>query len=83
MVYTIEAGHIGEEGLSCADVGGCLLSSDVLLPSLKGHTIASLVVSVNRSPDDPSWDLSDVLQLGCEEPGVGASESHRNAESLG
>lgn len=38
VVHSIHAGNVGKEGLGCADVGGGLVSPDVLLPGLHCHS---------------------------------------------
>lgn len=73
---------VGQEGLSSADIGCRLLSSNVLLSGLKCHSVGKFVISVNRSSNDPSRHFPDILLSGREKSRVRTTESHRHTEPL-
>jgi len=57
----VEGSHIGEQGLSSANVARGLISSDVLLSSLHGHSESLISVHVLGDTHNTSWHLSLVL----------------------
>ena len=82
MIDCIHRSHVGQEGLSGADVGGGLLAPDVLLPRLQGHADGRVTVAVSRDTHDPPRHDPLVGILHRQEPRVGASIAHRHPEPL-
>ncbi len=83
VVAGVHGGHIGEQGLGGADVGGGLFAADVLLAGLQGHAQGGVAVAVLTDPDDATGDEPLVSFLHGEVGGVRPPVSHRYAEALG
>ncbi len=75
--------NVGEEGLGGADVGGGLVSADVLLTGLESETDTGVALGVLGDGDDSAGHLTDVLLLDGHETGGGTSVAHGVTESLG
>lgn len=54
VVGSIESSAVSQESLGSADVGSGLLSSDVLLSGLQGHTDGGLASVINGGTNDTS-----------------------------
>ena len=75
VVGAIQASHIGKQCLGRADVGGGLVSADVLLASLHSHAQSGLTVRILRDANDPARHLTRVCLRGGQETGVGTTET--------
>ena len=74
--------HVCKESLSGADVACSLVSSDVLLTRLHGHTIGNVVVFVLGNTDDSTRHLPLELILAGKVSWVRTTEAHGDTEPL-
>ena len=70
MVHSIHGSYVGQQRLSCADVGGGLVTPDVLLARLHGHAQRWVAISIpadackrQRSDESPLTESKINLQL--------------------
>mmetsp|Transcript_126480 Transcript_126480/g.219148 ORF Transcript_126480/g.219148 Transcript_126480/m.219148 type:complete len:238 (+) Transcript_126480:3168-3881(+) len=83
VVHGVHGGHVGQQGLGGADVGGGLLTLDVLLTGLQGHPQGRIAVHVLGDADDPSGDDSlEAIDAG-EESSMGAAVPKGHTKALG
>lgn len=76
VIDRIEGRHIGQQGLRGADIGGGLVSADVLLAGLHRHTQRRLTARVHRHSDDASRHLTRAMR-GKERKGSGEERRER------
>ena len=82
VVDGIHGCDVGQQCLGSTDVRCCLLSSDVLLSGLQGHSEGELVVSIDRPSNDSSRHFPHILLPSREKSRVRSSEAHGHSESL-
>mmetsp|Transcript_17838 Transcript_17838/g.43649 ORF Transcript_17838/g.43649 Transcript_17838/m.43649 type:complete len:447 (+) Transcript_17838:1870-3210(+) len=82
VVDPVGRGHVGEERLRRADVGGGLVPADVLLAGLHRHPQGRPAARVLRDADHAAGHLPHELLVAREEGGVRPAEPHRDAEAL-
>ena len=83
VVHGIHRGHHGKEHLGRADVGGRLLTADVLLAGLQGQAVGRRAVSVDGDAHEASRERPLEPGAHAHVAGVGAAKAHRNTEALG
>gem|GEM_PF-2606201 len=83
VVDGVEGGDDGQQRLSGADVGGGLLTPDVLLAGLEGQAVGGCTVGVHAHAHDASGQLALEPMGHGHEAGVGAAEEERHAQALG
>mmetsp|Transcript_25785 Transcript_25785/g.74612 ORF Transcript_25785/g.74612 Transcript_25785/m.74612 type:complete len:335 (+) Transcript_25785:2033-3037(+) len=74
--------HIGQECLSGADVGGSLVSSNVLLARLHGHAKTGLAIGVYGNANDATGHLARVGIGRREEASVRTTKAHGHTKAL-
>ena len=74
--------HVCKESLSSANVACSLVSSDVLLSRLHGHTVGNVVVSVLGDTDDSTRHLPFEIIFAGKVSWVRTTEAHGDTESL-
>lgn len=82
VVDGIEGSHVGEEGLGSADVGGGLLTTNVLLTGLEGKTVGRVTLGVLGDTDETTGHSALVLVLAGKEGGVGTTIAEWDTEAL-
>ena len=83
VIHRIHTGHIGQEGLGGADVGGGLLPADVLLAGLQRHAEGRISQTIERHSDDPPRHLAFESFPGGEKCRMGPTVTHRHSQTLG
>ena len=83
VVHGVGGGHVGEQHLGGADVGGGLLTTDVLLAGLQGEAQGGPAFGVHRHPYQATGQGATNPIVHGHEAGVGAAVAHRDPESLG
>jgi hypothetical protein len=83
VVNGVEGSHVGEEGLGSANVGGGLLTTNVLLTGLEGKTVGRVALGVLGDTDETTGHPALVLVLAGKESGVGTTVAEWDTEALG
>ncbi len=81
VVDSVHGRHVGEQSLSCANVGGGLFTTNVLLTRLEGETVGGLSTSILAETNETTRDLALDRVADGKEGGVGTTESGGYTES--
>jgi hypothetical protein len=82
VIHGVHRGHVGQQGLGRADVGGRLLASDVLFTRGERHAEGALASGVHRDADDPAGRLTHERLARREKGRVRSAVAHGDAEAL-
>lgn len=82
VVHGVHGGHVGEQRLGRADVGGGLIPADVLLAGLQREAVGVAAVGVPRDADHAAGHEPHQRLAAREEAGVRAAVAHGHAHAL-
>ena len=82
VVDGVHAGHDGQQHLGGADVGGRLVTADVLLAGLQSQAIGRPPLGVHADPDQPAGQVPLQPRADGHEAGVRTAVEKRDAEPL-
>lgn len=83
VIDSIHCSNVGKESLSCANVGGGFVTTDVLFTGLESHTESRLSLGITGNTDDATRQETLVFVVASKESSVRATIAERDAETLG
>ena len=83
MIDGVHRSDNGEQHLRSTDIGGRLVSADVLFAGLKRQAIGGSAVRIDRYADQPTGQMTFEALGDRDESGVRASIEERYTEALG
>ena len=67
MIYCVHSRDVGKQSLGGADVGGCLVSSDVLFSGLESKSETFVVINIFGNTNHTARHVTDIFVFGGKE----------------